>query len=379
MQTDSATTRDPAGFRFGIEHEVAFLNREHRFADFTCTRFDDFQQIVEMLPAYADDETQLRVGDAGIKSKRWYVEGFERFADSPQPVDCVPKGIEIRTTIHRSIAGAVAELNDSLALLRKAAAAFGFTRVGVSFNPYQTAFAPRPALNAYELARRTASPEEQTAEIPMLTYGPDLNLSHIGFGPRELVDAARKLTAYSPYLVPFSFCSPFYGGRLWDGLSPRTFVRTGARPAALGFVADARTVVTTTPSLTKVARLPAEVGRIEFKAFDSCMEPAGYAPLLALLKGLLLEDSLPARADVPDRGLHQLSARKAFADDVIARGARSALRAADRALGCDPDRALLVTLWECLERRRTPAHALIERFQTVGALDLLLQELAAMP
>jgi hypothetical protein len=370
---------DSAGFRFGIEHEVAFLDQHQRFADFTCTRFDDFAQIIEMLPEYADDEAHLRVGDAGIKRKRWYVEGFERFVDSPQPVDCVPKGIEIRTTIHRSIAGAVAELSDSLALLRKAAAGFGFTRVGVSFNPFQTAFVPRPALNDYELARRTASPEEQTAEIPMLTYGPDLNLSHTAFGPRELVDAARKLTAYSPYLVPFSFGSPFWGGGLWDGLSPRTFVRTGARPAALAFVASASGLVRTTPSLTKVARVPAEVGRIEFKAFDSGVEPADYAPLLALLKGLLLDDALTARADVPDRGLHQRSARRGFDDGEIAIGARMVLHAADRALRDDPDRGLLAILWEHLERRRTPAHALIERFHTVGALDLLLQELAALP
>ena len=369
---------DNAGFRFGIEHEVAFVDRHHQFADFTCTRFDDFQQIVDMLPAYADDEMQLRVGDAGIKSKRWYVEGYERFADSPRPVDCVPKGIEIRTTIHRSIAGAVAELGDSLALLRKAAATSGFATVGVSFNPFQTTFEPKPALNDYELARRAASPEEQTAEIPMLTYGPDLNLSHTGFGTRELVDAARKLTAYSPYLVPFSFGSPFYGGGLWDGLSPRTFMRTGPRPAALAFVADASAVVSVTPSLTKVARLPAEIGRIEFKAFDSCLEPADYAPLLALLKGVLLDDDLVARAEVPDRTLHQRAARRGFDDAEIARGARTVLHAADGALRDDPDHELLGPLWTCLARRRTPAHEMIERFRTVGALDLLLRQLAVM-
>lgn len=37
------------------------------------------------------------------------------------------------------------------------------------------------------------------------------------------------------------------------------------------------------PSLTKPARLPAEVGRIEFKACDSCDDFALYAALLALL------------------------------------------------------------------------------------------------
>jgi hypothetical protein len=370
---------EPAGFRFGIEHEVAFLNPEGRFADFTCTRFDDFQRIVEALPTYGEDEHDLRIGDAGIKVKRWYVEGFERFTDSPQPIDCVPKGIEIRTTIHRTITGVVAELNESLSLLRKAAAATGYTRVGVSFNPFQTAFVPHPALNDYERARRLASPEERTAEIPMLTYGPDLNLSHTAFGMAETIDAARKLTAYSPFVVPFSFGSPFFGGGLWHGLSPRTFVRTGARPAALAFIVDADAMIVTAPSLTKIARLPAEVGRIEFKAFDSCADPDGYAPLLALLKGLLLDDTLHNRADVPDREMHRRVARTGFDDEVIARGSRIVLTAADRALHGDPDRGLLTMLWERLERRRTPAHALIERFKTARSLACVLEELAARP
>jgi gamma-glutamyl:cysteine ligase YbdK (ATP-grasp superfamily) len=379
MKKTTAGRADPAGFRFGIEHEVAFLDREHRFADFTRVRFADFQQIVDMLPTYADDEHHLRTGDAGIKRKRWYVEGFERFVDTPQPVDCVPKGIEIRTTIHRSIAGVIGELADSLGLLCKAAATYGYRRVRVSFNPFQTVFAPQPPLNDYELACREASPEMQTAEIPMLTYGPDLNVSHVGFGTGEVIDAARKLTAYSPYIVPFSFGFPFSGGQLWDGLSPRTYLRTGARPAALAFVDDAAAVIATQPSLTKLARLGSEVGRIEFKAFDSCAEPADYAPLLALVKGLLCDDTLRDRADVPDRDLHRLAARSGFDDERIARGAARVLRAADDGLTDDPDRGQLTALWALLERRRTPAHLLIERFHSVGALDRLLRQLAIQP
>lgn len=66
-------------FFFGIEHEVAFINYQGKFADFNCTNFQDFQQIVDALPIYPHDYLELRVGDAGIKNKRWYIEGFERF------------------------------------------------------------------------------------------------------------------------------------------------------------------------------------------------------------------------------------------------------------------------------------------------------------
>ena len=172
-------------FSFGIEHEVAFLNREGEFADFSRTTFDDFNQIIEELPLYPQDYPQLRIGDAGIKKKRWYIEGFERFEDSEKVVDCVPKGIEIRTTIHSSIKDTISELTESFHLLTDIASSFGFTPVLVSFNPFHTVFEPDPPLNAYEIKRRQASPEKQTAHIPMLTYGPDLNLSVKGLTTEE--------------------------------------------------------------------------------------------------------------------------------------------------------------------------------------------------
>ncbi len=67
-------------FTFGIEHEVAFINREGRFADYLNTPFADFDAIIAQLPFYESDYPQLRIGDAGIKRKRWYIEGFERFS-----------------------------------------------------------------------------------------------------------------------------------------------------------------------------------------------------------------------------------------------------------------------------------------------------------
>ena len=109
-------------FYFGVEHEVAFINNRGEFADFSCTKFDDFNQIIQKLPIYMDDYSQLRIGDAGIKQKRWYIEGFERFADSEKVIDCIPKGIEIRTTIHSTIQGVIAELSNSFELLRHVAA-----------------------------------------------------------------------------------------------------------------------------------------------------------------------------------------------------------------------------------------------------------------
>jgi gamma-glutamyl:cysteine ligase YbdK (ATP-grasp superfamily) len=361
-------------FTFGIEHEVAFLNQEGHFADFASTSFAEFNAIIADLPLYEADYPQLRIDDVGIKHKRWYIEGFERYDTHDKVTDCPPKGIEIRTTLHKTIQGAVDELNASFHLLREKAKNTGFVPVLTSFNPYRTEFVPSPPLTAYENKRRQNSPEERTAFIPMLTYGPDLNLSLQGLGTNAIIEIGRKLTYYSPYIIPFSYSSPFFGGTLWEGLSIRTVVRAGHRPAAMVFLADPTNLLNSDPSLTKLARLPAEVGRIEFKACDSCDDFTIYASLLALLKGLALDTTLAGRATVPDTELHQISARQGFAHDDIATGTRTILQAAEHALGGDEDIQFLRPLGSTLRQRVTPAHKMISTFQATGSIKATLYQ-----
>lgn len=360
-------------FYFGIEHEVAFLNKEGKFADFSCTKFADFNQIIDRLPIYPNDRTQLRIGDAGIRKKRWYIEGFERFSESEEVIDCVPKGIEIRTTIHSSIQSTIDELSKSFRLLREVAAQFDLSPVLVSFNPYRAVYEPDPPLNNYEIRQIQAHPEEQTVNIYMVTYGPDLNISVADLPVEDVVNIGKKLTYYSPYIVPFSYSSPFYQEELWKGFSVRTFVRTGKRPATLVFVEKQEQLIKSTPSLTRIARLPAEVGRIEFKAFDSCHDFSMYAGLLALLKGLILDKSLLGKATVADAALHQLSAQEAFNNEEIFTTATQVLQAAEVALKNDTDVQLLAPLKVLLQNRRTPAHEMIEVFKKLGSIEQTLQ------
>jgi hypothetical protein len=360
-------------FYFGIEHEVAFLNREGKFADFSRTTYADFHQIIEKLPTYPSDRTQLHIGDAGIRKKRWYIEGFERFSESEETIDCVPRGIEIRTTIHPDIHGTITELSESFELLKEVAKEFGFSPVLTSFNPYLSNYEPNPPLNAVERKYLQVYPDEQTAYIYMVTYGPDLNISLADLPIERIIDIGHKLTYYSPYIVPFSYSSPFYQGALWDGLSVRTFVRTGKRPATLVFVEKQEQMIKSFPSSTKIARLPAEVGRIEFKAFDSCDDFSIYAQLLALLKGLVLDQMLTGRAIVPDAALHQLSAREGFENKEIFAIANQVIEAAEEALKDDPDLALLAPLKNSLQHRKTPAHDAIANFQKLGSIEQVLQ------
>jgi len=172
-------------FNYGIEHEIAFLNAQGAFADFSNTPFTDFEQIIADLPFYESDYPQLRVGDAGIKLKRWYIEGYERYNDDGISTSCAPKGIEIRTTIHSSIEGAIDELRQSNVLLSKRVEQAGYSPVLTSFNPWQEVFNPMPPLTPFERKRRAASPEKITADIPnvsehLLSKLDESGIVHVG-------------------------------------------------------------------------------------------------------------------------------------------------------------------------------------------------------
>lgn len=360
-------------FVFGIEHEVAFLRPDGRFADFANTTFAELDQIIAQLPIYPEDYPCLYVGDAGIRKKRWYIEGVERFDLDGALVHFDAKGIEIRTTTHPTIAGAIAELEASCQQLAVTAAAFGFTLISVAYHPQRTTYRYDPPLNAYEEQLHQDEPEYQTEHLPMLTFGPDFNLSCRDLSPDQVVDVGRKLTYYSPALVPWSFNAPIVAGQVWDGLSMRTAIRTGARPAVRVYLADDTQLLKSQPILTKRARHPQEVGRIEFKAFDSCSDMRLYAGLLALLKGLILDQSLPGRATTPDAAWHQHAAKVGFGDDHLAAQAATLLAAATTALGADPDTVLLEPLAQMLQTRTSPAHALLETFAAVGSLDALFR------
>lgn len=357
-------------FRFGIEHEVAFVRPDGQFADFANTSFAELAQLVHALPLYPADYPALHVGDAGIRKKRWYIEGIERFDEAGELCAFDAKGIEIRTTPQPTIQEAIDELIQSYTELDQVARAAGFRPIALAFHPFRTSYSYHPPLNSYERQLHQIEPEYQTEHVPMLTFGPDFNLSWSDLGPHEVLDLGRKLTAYSPAIVPFSFNAPFYAGQLWEGLSVRTAIRTGLRPAVRVYLDAEADLIASRPLLTKLARRPQEVGRVEFKACDSCGDFQLYAGLLALLKGLALDQSLPKRATTPDPLAHQHAARAGLADPSIAAQAATLLKAAMQALHGDPDLALLQPLSEALARRTCPAQALRDAAIAAGSIEL---------
>ncbi|ANY05218.1 glutamate-cysteine ligase family protein [Pseudonocardia sp. HH130630-07] len=368
--------------RYGIEHELALLYPDGSLADFAVLTHDAVAAIVDELPDFPDGQRDLRIGDAGIRRKHWYAEGYERLGDDGELARFDPKGIEIRTAVHDSAAAAGAALTAAASRLAEVARRHGLRPVAVGHHPLRSSYRLDPPPNAHERALMASSPEERTAPLHMVTWGPDLNLSFPGAGtdPAVLADAAAKLTHYSPYLVPWSFSSPFRDGRPWGGLSARTFRRTGLRPAALAYLEPGAPLLPTDPSLVRHAGIPGEIGRIEFKAFDAVPVIEGEEPaagcgtglpgaLLSLLTGLLRDGTLPGRRRTPDPAAHRRSALLGWTDAAVRAGSRAVLAAAETALRAEPDHAGgLALLRERLERRDTPAARMLDRYRSGGGI-----------
>jgi hypothetical protein len=359
-------------FHYGIEHEVAFLKANGQFLDFTNTTHAELDQVIKALPAYESDRDRLRFDRTGIMTKRWYIEGHERFDDEGNLAEYIPKGIEIRTTPQNSIEATLAELSECFRLLKEAASIFGFTPTWISHNPYQTTFEPQGPFSKYELDKLENSPEDRTEHLAMCTYGPDLNISMDGLSDDEVVDLGKKLTYYSPFIVPFSFSSPFYSGKLWDGYSVRTYIRTGDRHAVRVFISDESKLINDSP-LTRIARIPVERGRIEFKAFDSCNDPKIYRALLVLLKGLILDKSLNGRSLWPDKRMHQLSAKEGFLSEEIFNVTSDIMNAVSKSLTDDSDKEALQVLMQMLLVKRLPAQDLIDDYHKLKSIEKTLE------
>jgi len=304
-------------FKFGIEVEVPLLKLDKKleFVDFENTKFEELDKIIKKLPKFEEDYKNLRIGDLKIKEKRWYIEGYERFNLDGSFWKCEIKGIEIRTNPYLTIDECLKELKENYLLLRKYLLKEKFFPVWISFNPFKSKF--KPKLNAYEIKKRKNSPEEMTANIANLTFGPDLNFSIENINDTKLIDIGKKLTYYSPFIIPFSFSSPFKDGKLWRGYSYRTYVRTGKRPACMVFLNNPKNMIKSFPSLTQVSRIEAEKGRIEFKAIDTCNSLNMYKALFILIKGIVLDDSLKKRRITPDEKLHKHSALYGFKSESI--------------------------------------------------------------
>lgn len=346
-------------YKCGIEFEYILLDSHGNILDFLNIDSASFLPIIIASRSKQVDDS-LSSGDLGIKSGFWYPEGDERFDSEGNFVDIKIKGMEIRTPVCDSTQGSVSKLLELEKSLSEVLNEHNIYLGIIGFNPVTPKYVFIPELNDWETKMRSEHKEYASADISNLSYGPDINLSSPLWDERTVVDIAQKLNYYSPYMVPFSFSSPFFDNKLWDGYSKRTYERTWRRPAVRVFTENHLDI-----PLTWQAKNKSEIGRIEFKSFDAILTKELLLALSALALGVALSD-LPQRSNAPSKELHRLAAKEALGNDEIYAGATLVFERASEALassGLHGEYDNLQSLKKMLDSRRTPADDLVAHYE----------------
>ncbi len=298
--------------KIGIEQEFVFADSAGRYLDADNTGYAVFSAIVDKFPAFDGDDAHFECKSLETYPKRCYVEGFEHHDAGGKRIETLPKALEIRTLPHDSVARMVAEFRQSFNVVMDLAVQAGLVPLLTSHHPFKTSIGLDALLGEVE---RKLRPEQESALAvrAMLTHGMHVNVSLQDASAGKMQDLVEKVNYYLPALIPWSFSSPFFEGKLFRGLCSRNYVR-----------ADSRRMVESHDKLGGCV--------IEFRGFDACADATLLEALLSLYCGFLLDVTLPGRSQQQDPELLRHSSLVGFEDQSIRAQGLQILRASEAAL-----------------------------------------------
>ena len=283
--------------KLGIEQEFVFADSTGRYLDADNSGYDVFRAIVDQFPAFDGDDSYLECKSLETYPKRCYVEGFEHHDADGKRIETLPKGLEIRTLPHDSVAGMVAEFRQSFSMVMDLATQAGLVPLLTSRHPFKTSVGLDALIGEVERNLRTEQ-ELALAVRAMLTHGMHVNVSLQDASAKKMQDLVEKVNYYLPALIPWSFSSPFFDGKLFRGLCSRNYVR-----------ADSRCMVDAHDNLGTCV--------LEFRGFDACADATLLEALLNLYCGFLLDTTLPGRSKQQDPELLKHSSLVGFEDPSL--------------------------------------------------------------
>ncbi len=327
--------------KFGIEQEIILKNEKNQILDFSNSDYKQFKKIIDEFPYYKNDETYFHIKSTEKRPKRCYIEGFELHDKKGNVVKTIPKGIEIRTTPHKNIEDLLLEYKNSIDTIKNIAGKYKLHPVFISYHPFRNRFYLEE--NIWEHEKKLRTPFEfELATKSMFTFGLHINFSNKNWEMSTLSEIVNKLNYYLPFIIPFSFSSPFFRGREFKGFCYRNFKRA---------------------EYTKLVEIREKNNEryIEFKAFDVVKDEKLLKGLIFLIKGLILDKNLKNRAKKQNINLIKKSSLYGFKEKVIKDEAYKILKIISQTLG--EEQKHIDILWEILETNKSPASLMKEKFK----------------
>lgn len=355
------TRENGRGFHFGLEAEYLLVDSEtfrplwHRDVSFRELNASLESIRVEDLPSLDG----LDLEPPHRKRMPFAVEGYHVPDPELNPIDLLPKGVEIRTPVCPSIESCLECFVLLHERLQLSLGELGYQAVAMSHHPIEDQFEGPQNKRRHDFW--------QWAMQAMLTYGPDVNVSlpaHLNLA-LDPTDLHAKVNYYAPALTALSLASPFHKGKLWEirgrvGKSIRTHRRSVIAPA--------------------IELHPEEAGRLEYKTFEMTPRIEDFHAYFLLWLALLLDDGLHGRASNQTR-IYDLGAvaRDGLAAETVRERAAEVLDRAPAVLsaqGFNP--AALLPFCVRLETGRLPADDLVSLYEREQSIPAVLRHLAKL-
>ncbi len=336
-------------FRFGLEAE--FLLMETKSCKPLWHPHFSFGYLNEIFESISLDGIPslegLELEAPATKLMPYVVEGYHLPDMDFQAKEVLPKGVEIRTPVCKSLGECLSVFRTLLERLDAALAEKNLKTVSLSHHPTESKFqGPQN--------KRRHDYWQWSMEV-MTTFGPDINVS---LPPAladqvDLADLELKINHYGPALSALSVASPFCEGRPWEirgrrGKSFRMHKRSYIAPPAEFH--------------------PDEKNRIEFKVFDMPNSLEEFQAQFLSFLALLLDHELQGRASKQTRiyDLGQVATFGLEADQAKERAGEILKRAPAvlRAWGFDP--SPLAIFEKRLASGLTPADEMLKIYDDSG-------------
>jgi carboxylate-amine ligase len=353
-------SRQRDGFQFGLEAEFLLVDAaSYRPLWHPDLKFDTLNAALEAIPVDDFACEGLKTEPPHRKAAPYVVEGYHLPDPQMNPIDLLPKGVEIRTPIASSIDDCLAALKVLHARLQNALADLGYQAVALSFHPTQVHFEGPQNKRRHDFW--------QWAMEAMLTYGPDVNVSVPEAVARDLDlnDLNEKVNYYAPALTALTLSSPLYDGKPWCirgriGKSVRTYHRSATAPA--------------------IEVHPDQGRRLEFKPFEMSCSLVDYQNYFLVWLALILDRGLKGRASDQTRiyDLGRVARHGVEAETVRERAGEVLDRAPDVLEAWGFDGSSLNTFRGRLDSGRLPADDIIAAFEREQSVPGTLRHLSKL-
>jgi hypothetical protein len=333
--------------KFGLEFEFILKDKIKGYLDYTNLEYSLLSNIINKFPLYKFDNKIFDCKSLEKYPKRVYIEGFENYNIEGKINETIPKCLEIRTKAYTNIDELLNEFLQTYKNLFNILNKYQLVPLFISSHPFKTLNDVKKEIEIENSPRTEYN--LNLALNAMLLHGIHISFSIKNSNILYLESIVEKLNYYLPFLIPFSFSSPFYKGKISEYLSYRNYQGSTNR------------------KLVSIKKRKDGNHTIEFGAYDCVNNLELLKALIILIKGVVLSRNLKEFSKIQRVKLIQFISNCGLNNDKINNKIILILEQVKKELTFDEIKSIDI-LYKMLNSKFTPSNEIIERYKKMNSI-----------